>query len=86
MSWSRTQARVDHAAAKKAATYNRPPVTHFAPDDLSYLRALKSTLTAAGLMPLAGRYNGLVSEKMYRRACAVRERLDALVELTGSYL
>jgi len=81
MNWARTQAGIDAAAASRPRTTSRPgrrEITHFEPDDLSYLRGLKETLAAAGLMPPGTRTdpNALINPRMLNRARLVKARWD----------
>jgi hypothetical protein len=56
----------------------RREITHFEPDDLNYLRGLKETLAAAGLMPPGTRTdpNAPINPRMLNRARLVRARWD----------
>lgn len=81
MNWARTQARIDATAAPKGhttSTLGRRDITHFEPDDLSYLKGLKDTLAAAGLMPPGTRTNphARIDARQLSRARAVKARLE----------
>jgi hypothetical protein len=66
------------AAKKPPSPFRGPPITHFEPDDLGYLRGLKTTYEIAGLMPRGTRANGPVSAKALQRARMVKARLEEL--------
>lgn len=84
MSWALTQARINLAAERKRQPPHdekeRPAITHFEPADLGYLKTLKATYAAAGLMPPGTRTNGRISVAMLKRAKAVKLRMDELLK------